>query len=533
MRTGFDHVIVGAGSAGCVLASRLTEDPATKVLLLEAGGWDRNPWLRLPLAWPRVLLRRMDDWMYFSQAEAALAGRAIECARGKVVGGSSSVNAMAWVRGPGVDFDRWAAGGLADWSFEKVLPAFRRLENWEGGADPWRGAHGPVRVEANRYADPLCEAFRAAGLAAGHAVTADYNGAQQEGFGLFQVTRRGGRRCSAADAWLRPALQRPNLTVLTGSMAHRVTFEGDRATGLVYARRGRLETVRAHREVLLAGGVINSPQLLMLSGIGDADHLAAHGIAVKVALPSVGRNLQDHLSVAVAYRRRTPGSLHRALRADRAALLLADGWLRGRGIAATLPVADMAFLRTRHATESPDVQLLFVAAPMTAAPWLPPFRPPYADGFTTRAVLLRPQSRGTIELASADPAQAPIIRQNFLTRAPDAEVLRDGLRMAMQIGRQAPLAGFVAAEIAPAGDDDATLDAHIRDTAITVHHPAGTCRMGGEGDHSRVVDAQLRVVGTRGLRVVDASVFPDLVGGNINATVMMVADKAAEMIRRG
>ena len=527
----FDYVIVGAGSAGCVLASRLTEDPNVKVALVEAGGWDRNPWIRIPLAWPRILLKRMNDWMYFSEPDAALDDRRIECARGKVIGGSSSINAMAHVRGHRGDYDRWASRGLPGWSFDNVLPYFKRLENWEGGSDEYRGVDGPLNVEKNRCADPVCDAFTEAGVAAGYARTTDYNGAQQEGIGAWQTNRRNGRRCSAADAYLRPALRRQNLTVMVDTLVHEVSFNGDCATGISCSQRGKTVQLKAGREVLIAAGAINSPQLLMLSGIGDPAHLKRHNINVRVPLASVGKNLQDHISSPVVYRRKEPGPLHRAMRADRVCKLLFDAYFRGQGLATALPTADMAFLRGTHAGPLPDIQILFVAAPMTAGPYLQPLWKAYADGFAARAAVLRPESRGSVELASSDPSRLAIIRQNFLTRDKDWKVLRDGLRLAQEIGRQRPLAKFIARQFAPTHDSDEALDAHIRAGAITVHHPACTCRMGPPSDPDRVVDEALRVVGTKNLRVIDASVMPDLVGGNINVPVIMIAEKASDLIR--
>jgi 4-pyridoxate dehydrogenase len=312
---------------------------------------------------------------------------------------------------------------------------------------------------------------------------------------------------------------------------HGVTFDGDRAAGVTFSCNAKVQSVRAEREVLLAGGAINSPQLLMLSGIGDPARLRAQGIDVRVPVPNVGRNLQDHICCMVVYSRNAPGPLHHAMRVDRLVRTLGEAYFLGRGLATALPVADMAFVRTVHAADLPDVQLLFMAAPITAGPYLMPVVKPYVDGFITRVVLLRPESRGCVELASANAASLAIIRQNFLTRDKDWKVLREGLRIAQRIGQLRPLADFVAARIAPADNSDQGLDAHIRASAITVHHPAGTCRMGGDRDPDRVVDQELRVIGTTGLRIIDASVMPDLVGGNINAAVIMIAEKASDMIR--
>jgi 4-pyridoxate dehydrogenase len=502
-----------------VLAHRLTEDPDVRVLILEAGGWDRDPWIRIPLGWGRILSNRLHDWGYFAEPEENVGGRAVECARGKVVGGCSSINAMAYVRGNRADYDRWASRGLKSFAYEKVLPYFKKSESWEGGADEYRGSGGPLSTRFSRYPDPLFDAFVEAGKAAGHPYTADYNGAEQHGFGRMQSTIKDGRRWSAADAFLKPALKRPNLKIETGAHATKILWEGRRAIGIEYLQGGIRRVAHAGREVIVAGGVINSPQLLMLSGVGDPAELARHDISVRVESKGVGKNLQDHVMAPIVLLRKDPGPLHRAMRLDRIGVELAKCYFLGKGIAADMPGPLLAFLKSDPSLPIPDVQLLFQGAPLTAAPYL---TKPYVDAFTCVPVLLRPQSRGRVELVSRDPAKAPLIRQNFLARDADWDTLRKGIALARDVARQAPLEKFVKAELKPGKSE---VDAHIRETSITVHHPLGTCAMGD------VVDEQMRVTGAERLRVVDASVMPDLVGGNIHAAVLMIAEKAADAIR--
>lgn len=529
----YDYVIVGAGSAGCTLANRLTEDAGARVLIIEAGGWDRDPWIHIPLGWGKILQQRRHDWMYFSEREQRLNNRPIECARGKIIGGSSATNAMAYCRGHPRDYDRWAAAGATGWSYADVLPYFRRQETWSGGADAYRGGDGPLATRPSRYDDPLVEAYLAAGAEAGYPVTDDYNGADPEGFGRLQMTIRNGWRCSASTAYLRPALRRFNLEVLVNVLATRIVFDGRRAVGVEYLQNGQRQVARAEREVLLAGGVINSPQLLMLSGVGDPTALREHSIEVRAPLPGVGKNLQDHISASVEYRRRTPGPFSRNMRLDRLGVELAKAVTFGTGFACDLPSGWTAFVKSRPDVELPDIQLIFRAIPIGAGPYMPPFKQAFADGFGCRAILLRPKSRGEVKISSGDPLAPPRIHQNFFEAGDDLEALRAGINLTRELGRQKPLKPFVEAEIAPASNktSDADIDAHIFATALTAHHPLGTCKMGPASDPTTVVDVDLRVHGVEGLRVIDASVMPDLVGGMINAPVIMIAERGADLVR--
>lgn len=531
--TVFDYIIVGTGSAGCTLAYRLSEDPAVKVLVIEAGGWDRDPWIHIPLGWGRILQQRLHDWMYFAEPSASMDGRRIECARGKVVGGSSSINAMAYYHGHRSDYERWAAKGLPQWSYAHVLPYFRRQETWEGGANTYRGGNGPLSTQYCRFQDPLCEAFIEAGKTAGHPVTDDYNGPRQEGFAPIQMTLQNGRRCSAATAYLRPAMARSNLTVQVNALVTKVVMEGRRAVGVEYVQGGQKHAVRADREVVLSGGPINSPQLLMLSGIGDPDELKSHAIVPRVPLKGVGKGLLDHTSAVLTFRRKTPGPFHRNMRLDRVAFALVQAYLFGKGFASDLPFGITAFLKTRPEEVVPDVQLLFwMGATATAAPYLPPFKKAFTDSFSCRAMPMRPTSRGHVELASADPTQPVRIHQNFLGTEDEWRVIRTGVRMIRDIALQPALQPFVADELSPgsACTSDADIDAFVRATMGTVHHPVGTCMMGPVSDGMAVVDGELRVIGAEGLRVVDTSVMPDLIAGATNGPAIMIAEKASDMI---
>jgi choline dehydrogenase-like flavoprotein len=526
----FDYVVIGAGSAGCVLANRLSEDADTRVLLLEAGGRDSNPLIHVPLGVGKLWSDRMHDWGYDTEPEPALNGRRIEVMRGRVLGGSSSTNAMGYARGHAADYDRWAGYGLSEWSFSHVLPYFKRLEAWEGGADDFRGGSGPLNIELTRSRDLIWDAWLEAARAAGQPITEDLNGADPEGFARLQNTIKDGRRWTAARAYLDPARARPNLVVTTGAFATRIVMEGARAVGVEYEKGGNKMIARASKEVILSGGSINSPQLLMLSGIGPADRLRDHGIDVSLDLPGVGQNLQDHISSNVWYKRRAPGPFRRHLRWDRLLFNVARAYLTGTGPATTLPAGLMAFLKTRPGLNAPDIHFLFRSLPPGAAPWFPGIAPGWEDAIMVRPVLLHPESRGEITLVSADPHRPPRIVQNFLATEADIRGLRDGVKLAREIAGQAALDPFRGAELGP-GDSvqsDSEIDEFNRRISQTAHHPCGTCAMGIGG--TSVVDGELKLHGVEGLRVVDASVIPDLVGGALNAVVIMIAEKASDMI---
>jgi choline dehydrogenase-like flavoprotein len=530
-RRDYDYVIVGAGSAGCVLAYRLTADPSIRVLLLEAGGRDTHPLIHVPIGLGKIWEHRMFDWGYDTEPEPRLDDRRIEAMRGKVLGGSSSINVMAYVRGHRGDYDRWAQQhGCHGWSYAEVLPYFKRCESWEKGENPWRGGDGPLSVIDTRNTDPLFDAWLEAAQQADWPFTEDYNAAQQEGFGRSQWTIKNGRRCSASVAFLKPAMRRPNLTVETHAHATRVILDGPRATGVEYAKQGQLRRASAAREVLLAGGVFNSPQLLMLSGIGDADELRELGIAPTVDLPGVGKNLQDHLSVDVHHLRAGRGPFHAEMRLDRAARNMARAYMFGTGPGTVLPSRLHAFLKTERTLPVPDIQFLFRGAPARAHPWFPGVTPAYEDSFGLRPVMLHPESRGTVRLRSADPTAPVRIAQNFLASEQDVRTIREGVRLARDLASRTALDRVRGRETSPGptARTAAEIDAFVRRTALTAHHPCATCAM-GNGERA-VLDPELRVRGVEQLRVVDASAMPDLVSGNINACVLMIAEKAADLV---
>jgi 4-pyridoxate dehydrogenase len=529
-RQAFDYVIVGAGSAGCVLANRLSVDPTVQVLLLEAGGWDWHPLVRVPLGVGRIWGFSRFDWGYHADSGDGTGNQRIEAARGKLIGGSHSINAMGYIRGNHADYDRWSRQGLEGWSFREILPYLKRAETWEDGENEYRGGDGPLHVRRTKEIDPLYEAYIAAGVAAGHPYTDDYNGAQQHGFGWAQWTIRAGRRDTTARAYLHPVLGRRNLTVATHCLATRVVQEHRRAVGVEYLRGGERRTALAAREVILCGGAINTPQLLMLSGIGDPDHLRDTGIEPVNPLPAVGRNLQDHYAASLLHERRQAGPFVHLTRADRLALGLARAYLAGSGPATDVPSGFMAFVKTDASLDIPDIQLLFRSGSSDAGPWFPGIKKAWTDAFVCRPILLRPASRGRITLRSANPEDRVYINQNFLAVDSDARTLRAGLRLLREVAAQPALDPVRGREIKPGKDvrSDAALDAYIRSAPATAHHPCGTCRMGTDED--AVVDGELRVRGMDGMRVADASVMPDLVGGNINATVIMIAEKAADLV---
>jgi choline dehydrogenase len=518
-----DYVIVGAGSAGCVLAARLSEDASTRVLLLEAGGRAVHPNVAIPAAFAKQFKTKL-DWDYATEPEPHCNGRSLYIPRGKGLGGSSSMNAMLYVRGRPLDYDLWEADGCPGWGWKDVRPYFLRAENNERGESEHHATGGPLNVADERSPRPLTGRFLAAAERVGIPRMSDYNGPEQDGASLVQVTQRDGRRFSAADGYLRPNMKRDNLTVVTGAQALRVELDGARATGVRYRdRRGREQVARAEREVILAAGAIGSPQLLMLSGIGPADHLRAVGVPVAVDLPDVGQNLQDHPYVVGIWESKVGGSLYGA---DKPKPLLE--WLLRRTGPLTSSVAEaFAFVRSRPGLPAPDLQFHFAPAYFNDNG----FDEFDGHAFTVGPVLITPKSRGFLELRSADPGAKPRIVTNSLAEPEDVQALVNGMRLARDMAAAEPLAGAVAREIfpGPGVDSDDDLAADLRRRVELIYHPVGTCRM-GSGDDA-VVDAALRVRGVEGLRVADASIMPMIPGGNTNAPTIMVGERAADLIR--
>ena len=511
------YVIVGAGSAGCVLASRLSEDPAAEVVLIEAGPPDKAQQIHIPAAWPQLFKSRY-DWDYASEREPRLDRRRVYLPRGKVLGGSSSINAMAYIRGARADYDGWARDGATGWAYDDLLPYFRRSEANERGEDQFHGKLGPLTVSDGRSRYSLMDAFVEAGVEAGHARNPDFNGETQEGVGFYQLTQRDGMRCSAAVAFLHPALGRPNLKVVTDALATRILFDGARASGVEFLHHGELQEIAAETEVILSAGAYNSPQLLMLSGIGPAADLAPLMIPVRVDLP-VGQGLQDHPSLGMSWHSDTEGLLTAASPANAERLKS-----EGRGPLTSNIAEACGFFRTREGLEAPDIQI-------NAVPANSEIGEEGLGGSTTPGVgfgpcVLKPTSRGKVSLRSADPGRKPRILHNYFATEEDRRSMIEGVRIALDIAARPALRAHIKApNFIPASRSDSDIWEYVRRYTGTIYHPTSTCVIGG------VVDVELKVHGVQGLRVVDASVMPSIVRGNTNAPTIMIAEKAADMIR--
>jgi choline dehydrogenase len=528
----YDYIIVGAGSAGCVLANRLSEDGKNQVLLLEAGGADDSWLLRMPLGFMMAAGNPAFDWGYQSEPDAKLGGRSMPLPRGRLLGGCSSVNGMIYMRGHSSDYDGWRQMGASGWSYADVLPYFRRMEASWRGEGRYHGVDGPLSVNRVEDGHLLGGPIRQSVEAAGFAYSEDLSGDAQEGYGPAEVTvDRNGRRASTSKAYLQPALQRPNLHLETGAQATRILFNGDRAVGIAYRQDGKGHEVRARKEVILSGGAYNSPQLLMLSGIGPREQLAALGIETRFDAAQVGRNLSEHPVIYMSFAAHDGTTFLSQLRFDRAARSVLRWAATGKGPFASQITSGIMMLRTRPELERPDIQLVFLPVRLDAKLWYPVFGQRQSHVLSVMVMQLHPESRGTVELRSADPFERPRIDLNLLSTPNDFAEVRGGIEAVRRIFAQPPLSTMISGELAPGADaaDEATLDQYIRDNLKITQHPCGTCRMGD--DPAAVVDSDLRVNGVQGLRVVDASVFPTVPGANINAAVIMVAERASDLIR--
>lgn len=526
-----DYIIVGSGSAGSILAARLSEDPSVSVALLEAGGSDVHPFVRMPSALSIPMNMPRFNWGFESEAEPGLDGRSLDCPRGRVLGGSSSINGMAFVRGHPCDIDEWAERGAEGWDYAHCLPYYKRLESWYHGADRYRGGTGPVAVCAGNdmRLNPLYQAYIAAGEQAGYPFTSDYNGHQQEGVGQMHMNVDKGVRASTARAFLKPARKRSNLKVLTGVLVDRVVIEETQAAGVVYRSAGRVMSLRARREVILSAGSIGSPAVLQRSGIGPASVLQEAGVPVILDAPGVGENLQDHLEVYFQYRCVQPVSLNKHLSWWRKGLIGAHWLLTRDGLGATNHFEACAFIRSKPGRRSPDIQHHFLPAAMRYDG-----RSAFdGDGFQVHVGPNKPASRGYVRIRSTDPAHAPVIRFNYLSEQQDIEDWRAAIRLTREMLGQEALAPYRGEEIQPGStiESDAAIDAWVRANVESAYHPSCSVKMGDDNDPMAVLDAECRVRGVAGLRVVDSSIFPSITNGNLNAPSMMVAERAADLIR--